>query len=181
MVRGIASLNSKNFHMNIFRSRNIRIEGVHITAPAESPNTDGIHLGDSQDIWIVDSVIATGDDCVSVGPGSKNIEVLGVRCGPGHGISIGSLGKYPNENDVSGFTVKNCKLTGTDNGLRIKTWASHIKLKVHNVTYDDVIMENVYNPIVIDQQYCPSGTCDKSVSAFHFRPSPLMLTRAGNF
>ncbi|RLM92225.1 polygalacturonase, partial [Panicum miliaceum] len=53
----------------------------------------------------------TGDDCVSVGPGTANLRVEHVRCGPGHGISIGSLvGKASQE-------------AGTANGLRIKTWA----------------------------------------------------------
>ncbi|OWM86972.1 hypothetical protein CDL15_Pgr016008 [Punica granatum] len=162
VVRGITSLNSKNFHMNIMGCTNLRMERLHIIAPAESPNTDGVHLGYSEHIRISDSIIATGDDCISLGPGSKNIEVLGVTCGPGHGISIGSLGKYQNELDVSGIKVRNCVLDGTDNGLRIKTWATSLKSKVHDITFEDVIMNNVYNPIFIDQQYCPGGNCDNS-------------------
>ncbi|KAK4790432.1 hypothetical protein SAY86_017736 [Trapa natans] len=162
VIRGIRSLNSKNFHMNIFMSNNIELSGITITAPAESPNTDGIHIGNSEDIKILNSNIATGDDCISLGPGNRNILINSVKCGPGHGISIGSLGKYEGETDVSGITVRRCMLTGTDNGLRVKTWASDIELKVYNITYDDVVMNDVYNPILIEQQYCPSGGCDNS-------------------
>ncbi|OWM86971.1 hypothetical protein CDL15_Pgr016007 [Punica granatum] len=161
LIRRITSLDSKNFHINIFECDNIRIERLRIIAPAESPNTDGIHVALSENIKIQNSTIATGDDCISLGPGSKKVEVLRVKCGPGHGISIGSLGKS-HPYDVSGITVRNSRFDGTDNGLRIKTWAPSLKSKVHDIIFEDVIMNNVRNPILIEQQYCPSGNCDKS-------------------
>ncbi|PIA38346.1 hypothetical protein AQUCO_02800199v1 [Aquilegia coerulea] len=65
------------------------------TAPEDSPNTDGIHIGDSSFISISHSNIGTGDDYISFGAGSNNIHVSNVTCGPGHGISVGSLGKIP--------------------------------------------------------------------------------------
>ncbi|KAK4769330.1 hypothetical protein SAY86_027480 [Trapa natans] len=162
VVSGIHSLNSKFFHMKIYKCNNINVNGVHIIAPEDSPNTDGIHIGDSENINILNSVIATGDDCVSMGPGNKNILIQNITCGPGHGISIGSLGKYNNEADISGITVQHCTLSQTMYGLRIKTWASDIQLTAYNITYDDVVMDNANHPILIDQEYCPSTGCDES-------------------
>ncbi|KAL0295365.1 UNVERIFIED_CONTAM: Exopolygalacturonase [Sesamum angustifolium] len=89
-----------------------------------------------------------------------NVNISGVWCGPGHSISIGSLGKYEGEEDVSGITVRNCTLTNTDNGLRIKTWAPSLSSTVvSDVTYSDINVNNVKNPIIIDQYYCPGGSC----------------------
>ncbi|KAL8481805.1 hypothetical protein ACS0TY_028085 [Phlomoides rotata] len=160
LIQGISLVNSKMFHLHIHESQNVNVKNVKITAPKDSPNTDGIHLSHSNYINILDSFIGTGDDCVSIGQGSRNVKVSGVFCGPGHGISIGSLGKYEGEEDVSGITVKDCTLRKTDNGLRIKTWApSKSSPVVSNVTYTNIKLESVDNPIIIDQYYCPHDSC----------------------
>ncbi|GKV43801.1 hypothetical protein SLEP1_g51054 [Rubroshorea leprosula] len=122
-MSSITSINSKNFHFNIFACKNITISRIRISAPEDSPNTDGIHLGSSTDIRILDSFFGTGDDCISMGPGSKNININNVHCGLGHGISIGSLGGSKMDADVTEIVVRNCSLVGTSNGIRIKTCA----------------------------------------------------------
>ncbi|GLT83622.1 hypothetical protein SLE2022_018990 [Rubroshorea leprosula] len=165
IINYITSINSKNFHFNIFACENITIANVRISAPVDSPNTDGIHLGSSTNIRILNSVIGTGDDCISIGPESKNINISNIYCGPGHGISIGSLGGSKNEGDVTGIIVRNCSLKGTSNGLRIKTWAPSYPLLVSNITFEKIKLRNVSNPIFIDQQYCPSGNCDQKSSS----------------
>ncbi|KAH9659652.1 hypothetical protein KPL70_023935 [Citrus sinensis] len=104
-ITGIKSVDSKYFHINILGCYNLKINDLKITAHADSPNTDGIHIGRSNGIEISHSVIATGDDCVSLGQGSKNILVSDVFCGPGHGISVGSLGKDTKDEEVVGLTV----------------------------------------------------------------------------
>lgn len=80
-------------------------------------------------------------------------------------ISIGSLGRYKNEGDVRNLVVKDCTLTGTDNGVRIKSWENSPSVSnVVNMTFDNIIMNRVENPIIIDQTYCPYHKCDTSVS-----------------
>ncbi|KAG9448568.1 hypothetical protein H6P81_008533 [Aristolochia fimbriata] len=160
-IRGISSIDSKFFHVMIFASKNVNLQNVKISAPGDSPNTDGIHIALSSGIHISRSVIGTGDDCVSIGPGNSDVRITNVFCGPGHGISVGSLGKDPNEGDVVGLTVKNCTFTDTDNGVRIKTWpSSPVRTSASHFTFEDLVMKNVRNPIVIDQQYCPYSACD---------------------
>ncbi|KAH7573055.1 hypothetical protein JRO89_XS03G0058400 [Xanthoceras sorbifolium] len=104
------------------------------------------------------SSIGTGGDCIAILSGSSNIDVSEVFCGPGHGISIGSLRKYAYEKNVWGFSVKNCTFRDTTNGLRIKTYRSSAS-SVSGINYQNIHMDNVQNPIIIDQQYCPYPPC----------------------
>ncbi|KAF2312020.1 hypothetical protein GH714_027772 [Hevea brasiliensis] len=140
------SLNSKYFHLHVVKCGNIRFHHMNITAPDESPNTDGIHISNSNAITVASSFIGTGDDCVSVGQGVTNLTVKEIICGPGHGISVGSLGKYPNEEDVSGIVVTS-------------------SIVFH------IIMDQVKNPIIIDQNYGSKSTEPSRVkiSDVHFR------------
>ncbi|KAE8730936.1 putative Pectin lyase superfamily protein [Hibiscus syriacus] len=153
IIRGIKSIDPKGFHIMISMSRNFRIFEVDLHAPENSPNTDGIHMSKSDLVKISRTVIATGDDCVSMIHGSTNISIKKVICGPGHGFSIGSLGHYDDEADVSGIVVKNCSLRETDNGVRIKTYKTNSPSKASGIIFQDLIMTRVRNPIIIDQEY----------------------------
>jgi Endopolygalacturonase len=110
----VTSIDSKQFHVNLLGSKNLTFQRFSVKAPGHSPNTDGIHIGRSEEINIIDSNIMTGDDCISIGRGSRQVRITNVRCGHGHGISIGSLGKYEKEEPVSGIYVKNCTIYDTD-------------------------------------------------------------------
>lgn len=72
--------------MHITNSANIRINGLHIFAPEDSPNTDGMHISKSIGVRVSKTVIRTGDDCISLGQGATNVNISKVTCGPGHGI-----------------------------------------------------------------------------------------------
>ncbi|XP_073137990.1 exopolygalacturonase-like [Henckelia pumila] len=160
VVRDIHSVDSEMFHFHVHDSDDLLLQNIHITAPEDSPNTDGIHIGNSKDVRIEGASIATGDDCVSIGSGNTNITVSRVDCGPGHGISIGSLGKYEDERDVNGIIVSDCTFRDTDNGVRIKTWApSKSAATLSDVKFINIQVENTKNPILIDQYYCSNYPC----------------------
>ncbi|XP_065854226.1 exopolygalacturonase-like [Euphorbia lathyris] len=165
IVENIKSVDSKNFHFNLLECRNVTIRRVIIQAPAMSPNTDGIHMGRCEGINIESTKIGTGDDCISIGDGSSRIKIVDVSCGPGHGISIGSLGKYKNEEPVTGVLFKRCVINNADNGVRIKTWPGMYKSIASDMVFEDITMNNVSNPILIDQMYCPSNHCNKQTQS----------------
>ncbi|XP_022151199.1 exopolygalacturonase-like, partial [Momordica charantia] len=172
IVKDITSLDSKNYHINLLGCKNVTIQHVTITAPENSPNTDGVHISSSEGINILDTKIATGDDCISVGDTNKQIVISDVTCGPGHGISIGSLGKYSKEKEVVGVTVKKCKLINTSNGVRIKTWPdAAVTFPATDMHFEDIEMTNVSNPVIIDQEYCPWNQCNRKV------PSSIKISK----
>ncbi|CAI9114015.1 OLC1v1037486C1 [Oldenlandia corymbosa var. corymbosa] len=154
-VRYLTVINSQQMHMAFTSSRQIAISHLSILAPPHSPNTDGIHISASTNVEIKSSVISTGDDCISIVSNSSKIRVKDITCGPGHGISIGSLGKNSSWDQVHDVEVNGAFLSNTENGVRIKTWQGGSGY-VRKITFEDVIMENVSNPIIIDQYYCDS-------------------------
>ncbi|CAL5423463.1 unnamed protein product [Camellia sinensis] len=172
IVQGISLVNSKGFNLKICDSSNFTVQNITITAPADSPNTDGIHISRSNQVTILGCTIGTGDDCISIGEGATNVSVSGITCGPGHGISIGSLGLRPDEHDVSGIVVKNCTLTNTTNGARIKSWHQSPRIQASNIVFEDLVMNEVRNPIFIDQHYGSKkkpGSSLVKISDVHFK------------
>lgn len=53
--------------------------------------------------------------------------------------------------------MRNAVITGTQNGVRIKTWGKPNNGFVRDVKFEHVTMRNVQNPIVVDQNYCPGN------------------------
>ncbi|CAN4084594.1 unnamed protein product [Withania somnifera] len=151
-IRDITSKDSKMFHVNVNGCKNLTFIGVKITAPQESINTDGIHVARSSNVNIT--------DCDEL----EQLHITKVTCGPGHGISVGSLGKTPGEKPVVGVYVKNCTFINTDNGVRVKTWPASHQGVVTDLHFEDIIVRNVSNPVVIDQVYCPYNQCNKDIS-----------------
>ncbi|CDP19166.1 unnamed protein product [Coffea canephora] len=155
LISGLTSINSQLMHVVVNSCKNVKVQNVRIVAPDLSPNTDGIHVRGSTGVTISGSSIQTGDDCISIGPGTRNLWMERIKCGPGHGVSIGSLGRDFNEDGVQNVTLINSVFSGSDNGLRIKSWARPTTAFVSNIKFQNIIMKNVENPIIIDQNYCP--------------------------
>ncbi|KAH9666639.1 Pectin lyase-like superfamily protein [Citrus sinensis] len=151
-------------HISLDNCQDATLSNLHISAPESSPNTDGIDISASQNIHILNSNIATGDDCIAINTGSSQINVTGLTCGPGHGISIGSLGKQGEAAAVEEVHVKNCTLNATQNGLRIKTWQGGSGY-ARKITFNDITLTDVDNPIIIDQFYCPHEQCSNETNA----------------
>jgi len=153
VMHHINFVNSKGIHSKVTDSSNVAFSFIKITAPGKSPNTDGCHISNSTNVNFTDSTIGTGDDCISIGHGTSKILVARINCGPGHGISVGSLGKRMDEEDVKGVTVINCTLTRTTNGARIKTYHASPQIQASSIYFQDLVLNDVKNPVVIDQHY----------------------------
>ncbi|KAL0462301.1 UNVERIFIED_CONTAM: Polygalacturonase [Sesamum latifolium] len=130
IIHDVTTKDSKNFHVNCISSHNVTFRRFTISAPGDSPNTDGIHLGRDTMINIVDSIIKTGDDCISIGDETKELHIQ-------------------NGEDMA---------------------SAPATLTVSDLHFEDLIMDNVSSPIIIDQEYCPHNLCKKD------RPSSIKIS-----
>ncbi|KAI5323874.1 hypothetical protein L3X38_032947 [Prunus dulcis] len=89
----------------IHQCTGVRISNIHLNAPENSPNTDGIDITLSTHVDIRDSSIATGDDCIA--------------CGPGHGISVGKSRQGREELGMLRRFSLTISLVGTENPIII--------------------------------------------------------------
>ncbi|KAK7818788.1 polygalacturonase [Quercus suber] len=163
-LQGLEVKNSPKFHLRFDVCQYVDIELLNINSPARSPNTDGIHIENTKNVNIYNSVISNGDDCVSIGAGCYNVDIRNITCGPSHGISIGSLGIRNSQACVSNITVSDSVIRHSDNGVRIKTWQGGLG-SVSKVTFHNIYMDTVRNPIIIDQYYCLTKNCPNQTSA----------------
>jgi polygalacturonase len=127
--------------------------------PTSAHNTDGVDPGESaSNGYIVCNSISDGDDHIAI-KGGTSVEKLTIahnHFGAGHGMSIGS----ETNGGVSNVNVYDLSIDGTgtglsggsSNGIRIKSDASRGGL-VTNVTYSDVCVRDLTNPILITPRY----------------------------
>ncbi|GMP78892.1 hypothetical protein CsSME_00034662 [Camellia sinensis var. sinensis] len=155
----IITISNNNILVSGLTSINRELSHILINSKAldQSPNTDRIHVQLSIGVTISGNSIRTGDDRISIGPRTRNLWMEGIQCGPGHSVSVGSLAKELNEDGVQNITLTKSIFTGSDNGVRIKSWARPSKAFVRDISFRNILMRNVQNPIIIDQNYCPNN------------------------
>ncbi|XP_055802016.1 polygalacturonase At1g48100-like [Solanum dulcamara] len=163
-VTGITIQNSPQCHLKFDNCIGVSVYNFSASSPGDSPNTDGIHLQNSKDVLIRSSNVSCGDDCVSIQTGSSNVYIHNINCGPGHGISIGGLGKDNTKACVSNVTVKDIIMHNTMSGVRIKTWQGGSG-SVQGLMFSNIQVSEVQIPIVIDQFYCDKSKCQNQTSA----------------
>ncbi|KAH9666654.1 polygalacturonase ADPG1 [Citrus sinensis] len=157
-------INSPQTHVTVMGCIGVEFGFLSIQAPGTSPNTDGIHIQASSNVYIHNAHISNGDDCISIGDNTSNINITQVDCGPGHGVS---LGKDGGEVHVENITVSNINFKGTTNGARIKTWQVG-KGTVKHIVFSNLNFTDVENPIIIDQHYCDvADSCKETDTGVH--------------
>ncbi|KAK7293793.1 hypothetical protein RJT34_16667 [Clitoria ternatea] len=93
-----------------------------------------------------------GDDCIAIKGGSQFINVTRVTCGPGHGISVGSLGEGGSYEFAEHVNVNGCIFNGATSAAKIKTWPGG-KGYAKDITFQNISVNRTDYPIFIDQHY----------------------------
>jgi len=156
LATGVTLRNSAMFHMAFSGANsNVTLHGITISAPGDSPNTDGIDYAGT-DFLAQGCSVSVGDDNIVAKPGSERCErlvIAGCEFGTGHGVSVGGQTNA----GLDGMTVMNCNFTGTDTALRLKADPTQGG-PVRNVVYKDITMHNVASPILVYSYYSTIGT-----------------------
>ncbi|KAJ0858220.1 putative endo-polygalacturonase [Helianthus annuus] len=134
-LEGSRYTNSPKSHVRIEGCQGVDVGNLHISAPEHSP--------------ILMESTSVGDDCVAINSGISDMNVTG--------ITIGSLGDNGENSTVEQVQVRNCNLTGTTNGVRIKTEPNG-KGYARSILFEDINLINVKNPIIINQHYSNEAT-----------------------
>jgi polygalacturonase len=163
--------NSPKFHVKL-AANGFVVWGVSIKTPSKAKNsvgtaltptsahnTDGIDPGEAaSNGYIVCSKITVGDDHIAIKgtTGVNHLTIAHNHFGAGHGMSIGS----EFQGGVSNVSVYDLSIDGTgtglsggsSNGIRIKSDSSRGGL-VNDVTYSDVCVREIANPILLTPKY----------------------------
>jgi len=175
LISGVAFSNSPNFHLAFNTTDNVTIDGVTITAPADSPNTDGIDPAGNHYL-IQNCNVSVGDDNIAVKAGgtfNSDITISNCAFGTGHGLSIGGQTNA----GLNGMVVSNCSFNGTTTGLRMKADATEGGL-VQNVSYSDIAMTRVQYPIVFYSYYNRVGSPGATSGSSRTTPAKVNLWNA---
>jgi len=152
--------NSPSWNIHPLFCNFVRVDGVTISTPVPSPNTDGINPDSCRDVQIINCHIDTGDDCVTLKSGidekgrrmgrpDENITIANCVMKKGHGgVTIGS----EMSGGVHNITVANCVFQGTDIGIRIKAQRGRGNV-VEGLTVANIVMQDVPHPFTITTFY----------------------------
>lgn len=156
ILYGITLHNSPNFHVSVNATNGFTAWGVHLQTPVDKSldarNTDGIDPGNSTNITIAHSWIDNGDDNIAIKANVQHISVLDNHFYSGHGMSIGSEAR-----DDAYLLVDGLAEDHTSSGIRIKSNVTRGGLD-HHLTYRNICMRNVANPIAISPYYTNQST-----------------------
>jgi polygalacturonase len=149
-ISGIRLQNPPEEHIWVKGDTDVTVTGITIETLAVSgqhgpSNTDGVDIS-AKGVFFCGNAIACGDDNVVME--GTNIYVAYSTFGVGHGCSIGSITK----NGVSAVTVDHVTFNGTTSGIRMKSDRGNGGL-VQNLTYSNITMTNVQNPVYITSYY----------------------------
>jgi len=160
-ITGIRLQNPPEEHIWVKSDTNVTITGITINTPGVSgksapKNTDGVDVT-ATGMFFCNNNIVAGDDNIAMS--GTNLYIGFSTFGVGHGCSIGSI----TENGVSNVTVDHLTMNGTTSGIRMKSARDRGGL-VHNLTYSNITMTNVQNPVFITSFY-PTLPTDPTTDA----------------
>lgn len=161
-IHGPHFQNSPSWHLHPYHSERIGIYDVSITAPKNSPNTDGCNPESCDTVEIIGARFSVGDDAIAIKSG-KMYEGKISNIPASHHTIRNCLMEFAHGavvfgSEMSGgirdLSVSRCLFRDTDRGLRIKTRRGRGRdAVVDRVTFQNIRMEGVLTPFVMNMFY----------------------------
>ena len=162
VVQGLSFKDSPAWNLHPYFSQNLKFLNVSVSAPKDSPNTDGFDPESCQNVLLAGARFSLGDDCVAIKSGKlymgktyhtpcQNIEIAHCLMENGHGgVTIGS----ETAGGVYHVRVHHCLMRNTDRCLRVKTRRGRGENAViDDIRFSHIRAENVKAPFVINAFY----------------------------
>jgi polygalacturonase len=177
-ISGISLVNSPSWNLHPVLCENLWVDGLTITGPANSPNTDGIDPDSCKLVRISNCYISTGDDCIAIKSGYKYLpgvaqvpseDVVVTNCvfGTGHaGVAIGS----ETSGGVRNVAVSNCVCNSTRRGLYIKSARGRGNI-VENFRASNVVIKNIVNDAILVGMFYTNSDRDLEIAKNEATPT----------
>lgn len=149
MFANVTLKDSPSFHLQV-RGSDIEIAGVTVTAGegclgyASAPNTDGLNIG-GQRIYIHDSHVTNGDDCIPTNIGWNNsdsddilVERVVCECGTNGGVAIMANGAAVRNVVYRDMVVRS---TNQGAGCKISEAYENVTGEFVNITWSNITIE----------------------------------------
>jgi polygalacturonase len=111
-IRDIKIINSPSHTFRIINCSEVVVDGIYMNHPERSPNTDGIDIVDSRNVYISNSTFITGDDAI---------------CIKSHAARVQNV------------TVTNCTIVSDDAGIKLGTGS---KDTIEHCTFSNIVIRN---------------------------------------
>ncbi|CAI7622851.1 unnamed protein product [Penicillium bialowiezense] len=126
-VDGLSVIQPQFWATFVWASQNVSFTNLFVNATSDSQwgtmNCDGYDSWQSDNLYIENATIITGDDCIAAKGNTTNLYAKNIYCEGGTGITIGSIGQYPETPDYNlNTTFENVKIKNAMDGAYIKTW-----------------------------------------------------------
>ncbi len=111
-IRDIKLVHSPSHAIRLVGCREVVVDGIYMDFPQRSPNTDGIDIVDTKNVYINNSTFITGDDAICL------------KCHKGK---------------VENVTVSNCTIESDDGGIKLGTGSNDT---IQHCTFSNIVIRN---------------------------------------
>ena len=159
---GFTIRNAPSWTIHPQRCRDLTAAALHILAPHDSPNTDGLNPDMCCNVTLTGLNFSVGDDCIAIKAGkrgpqgesahlrpTRHIHISHCRMERGHGGVVIGAEMW---GDVSDVTIAHCEMSGTDRGLRLKTRRGRGG-RIDRISLRDVSMDGVLTAFTANAHY----------------------------